>query len=106
MRLASEERWSDIARAFLLLQALYGNVREFDPSYRFNVIVTDPDDNIFVDCAIASDADFVITEDRHFNLLIESGYRPQPIRPDKFIRDCLWVRFSMQRRKKSAPDWV
>ncbi len=38
-------------------------------SFRFNLIEADPDDNKFVDCAIAADADFIITNDRHFNIL-------------------------------------
>lgn len=32
-------------------------------------MTNDPDDNKFVDCAIASNADFIVTEDRHFQLL-------------------------------------
>jgi uncharacterized protein len=38
-------------------------------SFRFNLIQADPDDNKFVDCAIASDAEYIITNDRHFNIL-------------------------------------
>ena len=38
-------------------------------SFRFNLIEADPDYNKFVDCAIASDADFIITNNRHFNIL-------------------------------------
>lgn len=38
-------------------------------SFRFNLIQADPDDNKFVDCAIAADADYIITNDRHFNIL-------------------------------------
>jgi putative PIN family toxin of toxin-antitoxin system len=38
-------------------------------SFRFNLIQADPDDNKFVDCAIACNADFIITNDRHFNIL-------------------------------------
>lgn len=34
--------------------------------FRWNQITTDPDDNKFVDCAIAANADYIITEDRHF----------------------------------------
>ncbi|MBU6341467.1 MAG: PIN domain-containing protein [Bacteroidetes bacterium] len=29
----------------------------------------DPDDNKFVDCAIAGQAKYIVTEDRHFNIL-------------------------------------
>ncbi len=37
--------------------------------YRWNLISIDPDDNKFVDCAIAAGADYIITEDRHFEEL-------------------------------------
>jgi putative PIN family toxin of toxin-antitoxin system len=39
------------------------------PSYRFNLIQADPDDNKFVDCAIAANADYIVTNDNHFNIL-------------------------------------
>ena len=33
------------------------------------MIRLDPDDDKFVDCAIASNADFIVTHDKHFNVL-------------------------------------
>lgn len=33
------------------------------PSFRFQVVAADPDDNIFTDRAITADADYLITED-------------------------------------------
>jgi uncharacterized protein len=73
--------------AFLeLLTQLHGNIRQTEPQYRFGVVVTDPDDNKFCDCAIAAEADFVVTEDSHFDALKSAGYKPQPIAPDEFIR--------------------
>ncbi|MEO8147759.1 MAG: putative toxin-antitoxin system toxin component, PIN family [Bacteroidia bacterium] len=36
---------------------------------RWNLIATDPDDNKFVDCAIAGKAKFIVSEDRHFQIL-------------------------------------
>lgn len=38
-------------------------------SFRFNLIEADPDDNKFVDCAIAANAEFIVTNDKHFNVL-------------------------------------
>ncbi len=35
----------------------------------WNLITVDPDDNKFVDCAIAANVDFIVTEDRHFKVL-------------------------------------
>ena len=42
----------------------------FQESYvHFNLIEQDKDDNKFVDCAIASDAEYVVSNDRHFDCL-------------------------------------
>lgn len=35
----------------------------------FGLIEQDKDDNKFVDCAIASDAEYIVTNDKHFNVL-------------------------------------
>ena len=43
--------------------------QRFDPQYRFALIKKDPDDNKFVDCAIIANADYIVSDDRHFNVL-------------------------------------
>lgn len=35
----------------------------------FGLIVQDADDNKFVDCAIASDAEYIVSNNKHFNIL-------------------------------------
>ena len=47
------------------------NVRQIVPPYKWNLITADPEDNKFVDCAIAANARFIVTEDHHFNVLKE-----------------------------------
>lgn len=37
--------------------------------FTWNLIRLDPDDNKFVDTYIASGADYIVTEDSHFNIL-------------------------------------
>lgn len=39
--------------------------------YRWELIKTDIDDNKFVDCAIAANAHFIVTEDKHFKILAD-----------------------------------
>jgi predicted nucleic acid-binding protein len=81
-----------ILRALLeLLAQLHGNIRQVGPQFRFNVIATGPDDNKFCDCAIAAEANFVITEDNHFDVLKSAVYKPKLIKPDEFIRQHLSV---------------
>ena len=45
------------------------HVQMVDVFFRFRLITADPDDNKFVDCAIASNARYIVTEDRHFEVL-------------------------------------
>ena len=45
------------------------NLRLVTRYFKWNLIVADPDDDKFVDCAIASGADYLVTEDKHFNVL-------------------------------------
>ena len=76
------------AARWAVLEQLLGmsrNVRLMDSTFRFAVIKEDPDDNKFCDCAIAAGADYIITEDRHFEVMKSSGYGPQVINPMIFI---------------------
>ncbi len=44
------------------------------PYYHFNLIKADPDDNKFVDCAVAGNAKFIVTEDRHYDILRRTDF--------------------------------
>ena len=85
-RLSGTARWREVVALLELLDQLHGNIRKAEPRYHFAVITADPEDNKFCDCAIAVEADFVVTEDAHFAALKSAGYKPQPISPDEFIR--------------------
>lgn len=45
------------------------NVHQTQVYFNFNLIKNDPDDNKFVDCAISSNVDYLITNDKDFNIL-------------------------------------
>lgn len=44
------------------------------PYYHFTVIHSDPDDDKFVDCAVAANAKYIVTEDSHYNVLKSIGF--------------------------------
>ena len=50
------------------------NVHQTIVHYNFELIKNDPDDNKFVDCAIAANVDFLITNDKHFNVLKDVAF--------------------------------
>jgi putative PIN family toxin of toxin-antitoxin system len=85
VRYAGRQRWADVWAFLTLISRLHGNVHHIGPSYRFHTITGDPDDDAFADCAIVSGAKNLITSDHHFDALIVSGYKPQPITPERFI---------------------
>lgn len=41
----------------------------FDPKFRFGFITQDVDDNKFVDCAIVANAQYIVSDDAHFEEL-------------------------------------
>ena len=45
------------------------NVCKTNNYFKWNLITTDPDDNKFVDCAIIANADYIVSQDTHFNIL-------------------------------------
>lgn len=53
------------------LLSVKSNVLKEEIFYRWHLINIDLDDNKFVDLAIASDADFIVTNDTHFEILKE-----------------------------------
>ena len=58
-----------VAENLVLLILNKQNVKLVDPHFRMGVITADPDDNKFVDCAFAANADYLVSEDSHFNSL-------------------------------------
>lgn len=80
----SQEAAANLMRFIELISQARGAIKLVSPDFRFSVIQQDRDDDKFADCAIVAQADFVITEDRHFRSLAGSGYRPQPITPHDF----------------------
>lgn len=50
------------------------SVELIDAFFRFDLIKNDPDDNKFVDCAIAGNATFVDSNDSHFDVIKEIDF--------------------------------
>lgn len=65
------ERLAGVEIAKLVIDVILNNPHTlfFTPFYNFNLIKSDLDDNKFVDCAVVANAKFIVTEDRHYNIL-------------------------------------
>ena len=64
------------------------NVHRVDARFRFGLITADYDDNKFVDCAIVSNAQFIVTNDTHFDVLEDIPFPKVHVRTiDEFLAD-------------------
>lgn len=58
------------------------------PSYAFHLIKADEDDNKFVDCAIIANAKYIVSNDRHFDVLREIPFpKVDVIKINQFLLD-------------------
>lgn len=58
-----------IANSVVLAILSAANVKRITKYFDFHLITADEDDNKFVDCAIAANAKYIVTEDHHFDVL-------------------------------------
>lgn len=71
---------------FMLVMNYAKNVVIKNPYFKFGLIKKDPDDNKFVDCAIACHAEYIVTDDSHFE---EATMSPFPIVKTKHLDEFL-----------------
>jgi len=61
----NEKVAKDVVRALLKLP----NVHRQTVYYKWNLIAEDLDDNKFTDCAVSANADYLVSNDKHFRVL-------------------------------------
>ena len=64
------------ADLFMKVIARSRNVERKDPYFHLGLVKQDDDDNKFVDCAFVSQADYIVTDDGHFD---EAAKSPFPL---------------------------
>ena len=67
------------------------NVVKTGNYYKWNLIAADPDDNKFVDCAFNAGADYIVTNDRHFNVLKSIDFPPIKVIDIETFKNMLMV---------------
>ena len=67
------------AAAVLKALAFAPNTYRQEAYYKWQLVTADPDDNKFVDVAIAAGADFLVSNDRHFHLLRQLPFPRVPL---------------------------
>ncbi len=87
---------SSVAVANQILEMLINlpNAIAIEPYFRFNLIQADPDDNKFVDCAVSANVKFIVSNDKHFNILKQIDFlKVEVIKIDDFLA---WLEENIQ----------
>ncbi|MCP4345169.1 MAG: putative toxin-antitoxin system toxin component, PIN family [Desulfobacterales bacterium] len=81
-RVFSEE----LLEQFWLFVLTSENVLFVNPTFSFRLPSADEDDQKFVDCAVCGNADFLITNDKHYNMLKDIEFpKVEVIKAETFI---------------------
>lgn len=83
------QRLTDEETAELVISTLLNSpfVAFTNPYFKFNLITTDPDDNKFIDCAIASGAKYLVSNDNHYKVLHKISYpKVDLVTLDEFVK--------------------
>lgn len=81
------EMGEDAASAVLDGFQLVPNIAFVTKYFNWRLITADPDDDKFVDCAVAGNADFIVSDDRHFRVLTKIPFpKVRVISADDFMK--------------------
>lgn len=80
----------ELIESFWLFLLTSENVIFVNPTFKFLLPSVDEDDQKFVDCAVCGSADFLVTNDKHFNILKDIEFpKVKVIKAETFIKDYL-----------------
>ncbi|MCP4345030.1 MAG: putative toxin-antitoxin system toxin component, PIN family, partial [Desulfobacterales bacterium] len=76
----------ELLEHFWLFVLTSENVVFVNPTFSFQLPFADEDDQKFVDCAVCGNADFLITNDKHYNMLKDIEFpKVEVIKAETFI---------------------
>lgn len=63
----------------MIVSSMLPNIQKVIPYFHWQFIVQYPDDDKFVDAAISANVDYLVTNDRHFNILKSVDFPKVPL---------------------------
>lgn len=83
----SKKSSPEVADNFLNLILALPNISLIEVYFKWGLVASDMDDNKFSDCAIASGADYLVTNDHHFDVFRKMEFpKLLVINADEFVK--------------------
>jgi len=70
---------TQVAETFISALLMRSNVKKIEPYFDLHLIRNDIDDNKFVNCAFAGNVHFLVSNDKHFNILKTTSFPKIPL---------------------------
>lgn len=61
-----DNSWIERGEIDTIVDALFRKARLVSPSFRFRPFLSDPKDDCYIECALATGATYIVSNDRHF----------------------------------------
>jgi len=80
-----EKAWLSHRDIDAVLDAVFARARLVSPWFRFRPFLNDPKDDIYIECALAANADTIVSSDRHFEHPAVEAFGLRVVRAGEFV---------------------
>ncbi|MGF9563301.1 PIN domain-containing protein [Neorhizobium sp. JUb45] len=84
-----DEPWIRPDEIDTVLDALFSQAYLVSPWFRFRPFLSDPKDDIYIECALTAEATFIVTHDRHFRHPAVRAFGMTVVRPADFLAELM-----------------
>ncbi|UWU17140.1 PIN domain-containing protein (plasmid) [Rhizobium sullae] len=82
-----DEPWLSGDEIDTVLDAIFSQARLVSPWFRFRPFLADPKDDIYIECALAAGATFIVSSDRHFQHPAVKAFGMSVMRAGDFVAE-------------------
>lgn len=82
-----ENPWISAEEIDVVLDAVFAAATLVSPWFRFRPFLTDPKDDLYIECALAAGATTIVTSDRHFDVPAVGRFGISIVRAGPFVAE-------------------
>lgn len=82
-----QKPWISADEIDVVLDAAFKRAKLVSPWFRFRPFLTDPNDDLYVECALAAGARTIVTSDRHFDSPAVGGFGISIVKAGAFVAE-------------------